>query len=590
MPGPSDRELESIGLDVLLKLGMPAIGNLENVLLRDLDPDGDHSRDDHFEFDFLIPRREVCLVGEITSRGPASVPAKFTKFRRHLKTLANMELDGRKWRMLGVPPRRVRDFDQVRDFVGFFIATAHEEFDERLGGRPLQRIAVFYRPDWKLLKLYSDSIGSFGQAYLESKLGLLQATGRGALRLTRADHSLIVAQNKQIATGGVGFADVYTFELSPYELLPVAEVFRRDLLPDLSPRRDGHYQRPLDSKKLRQIRQKLKVTRDFVFPSNILVTLSSDCRYEVRTKTLIIPSRYGAVQVIDGQHRLFSYADEAVKARRSGDASIMVTAIQFREERAAVLNRYSARTFVEINTNQTRIAASHLDAIAYPVLGETTPQALAAAVMMQLNEHPAARGLFKTSKTTLGVIRPATVAREVRPLVSLDIIKNLDATVDARRIRGLRELLGARPAELTRAPVLVKKATEALAQYCRRLSAVFPYDWPSRDVQRASAFEFAKVFAALFKLFDQFVSEGLTWNEVQSELEGIRRNVQALRGLSSYDAVLFNHDAAIPDSGPTVQDDFKFFQTNRQTPTAINDVITQRRRPRRRAGRRPRPT
>lgn len=589
MPRRSGATLESVGLEALVQLGMPALGGLSHVLLRDLDPAGDHSRDEHFEFDYLVPYGEIGLVGEITERNAEHIEQKFTKFRRAVNTLQHLlPIDNAAWRRIGVPGSRLADFRRIARLRAFFIATNVEEFDKKLGGRQLQNAAVFYRPDWRLLLSYAKTLGTYGRPYLEAKLGIAPVTGRLSLRLTHDDHSLIVAHDRRVAMGGVGSANVYTFEVSPYELLPFAQVFRRDLLPDLSARSDKDYQRPLLSEKLAQIRRKLRDTADFVFPSNILVTLANDCRYDSHNKVLVIPGRYGAVQVIDGQHRLFSYADSAVESRRRQDARIMVTGIQFDDPDEARTTRYSAKTFVEINSNQTRITASHLDAIAFDVLGETTPAALAAVVLLRLNTAGSrVKGLFKTSQTALGVISPATVAKAIRPLVSIESIRSLTVQTDSVRLRGLHNLLGDTQHGLRRPRTLINRAVAALDQYFNRLASTFQHDFPSRDVERASAFEYAKVFSGFVMLFDQFIAEGLTWSEVQRQLNNIRRNVLALRNQPEYAGVLFDgEDARIPDSGPTVQDDYKFLDANRYTPTAIQDVVTQRRRPHRRPGRR----
>jgi DGQHR domain-containing protein len=572
-------------LEVLNGLGMDALGGLPQVNLRSLDPEGGHGRDDHFEFDYLIACGTLCLVGEITSRNANHVAAKFTRFRRHLNILSHIDHSDDAWQSLGVPRARLRDFREVSEFRGFFIATSVEEFDKRLGGSHTQNIALFYRPDWRILASYSQTLSLYGRPHIASKLGVPPETPPIALRITRNNDSLIAARHRRVATGSVGLADVYTFEVSPYNLLPIAQVFRRDLLPDLSPRSGKDYQRPLLGEKLRNIRTKLQNTEDFVFPSNILVTLSADSHYDRRNGVLVIPGRYGAIEVIDGQHRLFSYASEAIESERGADARIMVTAIQFSEGDEEDIAEYSAKTFVEINTNQSRIAASHLDAIAFGVLGEKTPRALAAAVLYRLNsKDSAAKGLFKTSQTNLGVVSSDTVARAIRALVSLQALGDLPQ--GSARLRGYNELLGAAP----RTPVsLIDRAVAALGQFFNRVASTFPRDWPSRDEERASALEYAKVFAGLVMLFDQFVTEGLTWLQVQRELTAIRRNLLILRALPpTYQDVVLDDDAdgQIPDSGPTANDDFKFFQANRNTPTPINQVVVQRRRPQRQRGRR----
>lgn len=320
------QELEDFGQEVFTRMGLTCIHALNQARLRDLDPPGPYSADDHLEFDYLIPCGEICLIGEITGRSsPNSVRTKYSRFRRHYGVVRNLQLTGQVWQLLGVPSEHLRDFRGVTELKCFFVTTRLERFDVNLP--EVDNMARFYKPDWDLLVEYSHSIGIYAKHHFLYHFDVAEGRSHRPLMLCRSPHGLMRTTDRKIASGNVGLADVYTFEVSPYDLLPIARVFRRDELPNLAPAPEPEYQRPLMPDKLDSIRGNLLDSPDFMFPNSILVVLSSDCRYLEEEEALMIPDNYGAVSVIDGQHRLFSYADEGVRARIDDGSRIVVTAV-----------------------------------------------------------------------------------------------------------------------------------------------------------------------------------------------------------------------------------------------------------------------
>jgi DGQHR domain-containing protein len=560
----------------------------KQVLLRELEPRGPHGAHDHFEIDFVAVHGATCVIGEVTARkDKREVERKYAKFRHQFDVIRRVPPTDETWQMLGVSRREARaEFTDVTEFRAMFIATNVEPFDVDLAAVP--NVALFYRADWSLLRAYAENLGAYAANHLLHRLDMAAGVNEDAIAVTKQHHSLVVAKRRRIVSQSAETANVFTFEISPYKLLPIAQVFRRDELPNLSVDTGGDYQRPLITAKLRHIRQHiLKPTEDFLFPSSILVVLGEDCEYQERRGRLLIPSVYGNVEVIDGQHRLFSYADIDVEKQHGRRARILVTAVLFAAD-VAERRRYSARTFVEINTNQTRIASSHADAIAYGVLGDTTPKALAAAVLLRVNEEKGASyGIFKTHQTRLGKVAAPTVAVALRPLTSLDECKRLRrprTPGDQLRARGYEQLFGARPGRMTQAPQLITRATSALKTYFRHARQIFPHDWPDRKPQKKySSFEFAKVMAGLVTLFDHFVSEGLSWDEVVAQLEVIRANVAQHRGVPATGAMLFDYtnDPGVPSSDHKTRDDFRYFDANRGGPTPITELVRAPRRGRR---------
>jgi DGQHR domain-containing protein len=586
MADPTGDELQEQGADTFTKMGLTCIQPLTQVSLRDLSPSGSFSAGEHLEIDYLMPSGRTCLVGEITGRSDVSnVKDKYTTFRRNFELLKGLPCNKDMWLALGVPSRNLRDFRDVRDLKGIFIAAALQSFDVDLPSVP--SIACFYKSDWSLLTDYVRSIGEFAQYSFLQAFDLDHGLGRHPLQLSSSAHALMRSCDKRIAGGNVGLADVYTFEASPYELLPCAQVYRRDMLPDLTSSPIHKYQRALIPEKLAAIRRELLRDPDFMFPNSILVVLSAHCVFSEQDSSLLIPETYGAISVIDGQHRLFSYADTTLRAQIEQSAKIMVTAVQFKEGGEDAIRQYSARTFIEINMNQTRVRAGHLDAIAYEILHQTHPRALAAEVIFRANrERGRLQGLFDTNQTALGKIQTATIITALKGITNRDKVAELvepQKQVRGKRRQGYENLLGKPLDELAQAEVFVQQTVICLKRYFNLVARTFSHDWPERGQDKGSSLEYAKLIAAFVSLLRRFILDGLSWEEVEGQLAEIRRNLMILRAVQNYDSILFDPmDARIPSALPSTTDDYRFLNANRSKPTPISEVL---RKPRRRKGR-----
>lgn len=570
------RELENAAQEIFTRMGLVCVHRLNQAQLLKLNPSGSYSSGEHLELDYLIPYQKCCIVGEITARKNAkNVERKHQAFRDHLNLLKSLRLNERIWLELGVPEEYLPQFREVEIIRGSFITTNLQKFDVDLP--EVADLACFYKADWDLIVEYSLGIGKYSKYHFLNLFDIREEEGYRPLHIKEDPHGLMRTPNKKIASGGVGMADLYTFEASPYDLFPMARVYRRDMLPDLSSISADKYQRPLILDKLGKIRNKLLTSRDFMFPNSILVVLSNDCQYSPEDKSLLIPDTYGAISVIDGQHRLFSYADENVFSRIGENCKIMVTAIQFKDADDETIQKYSAKTFIEINTNQTRVRTTHLDAIAYAVLGDTSSRAIAAQIILQVNgKRGKLYGLFDTNQSNLGVIQSTTVLSELKVLTNLKHIQGLQRGENLLEYKGYQNLFGTVVPDLCDAESLIKYGVQCFEQYFNKVAYVFMHDWPERGTNRTSSLSYSKVFASFVKLLVQFISEGLDWQNVKTDLEAIKNNLMLLRNVTSYDTALFDEtDQNIPNSRPSTKDNYNFLMANRENPTSIKDVMTR---------------
>lgn len=564
---------------------MDCVHNLGQVKLSDIDPSGPYTSGEHLELDYLIPVRRTCIVGEIKGgRSSSSIKRDYQNFKDRFQLLrkigAQNRFDKDFWKSLGVPESQLYLFNQVQELKGLFIIRALNEVEIELAD--VRDIALCYRSNWDLLEWYAEGIGTYTRHYFESLFEIPLEEPEIILQISSQRHGLSQNQDRIITSGTDAVANIYTFNINPYNLLPIADVYRRTNLPSLKVTQGENYQRPLRAEKLDAIRKILKSSRNFMFPSSILVVLSSTCKYEKEQETgpvLQIPGSYGSLTVIDGQHRLFSYADNSVRNFTKDNARIAVTAIEFKDVPEEEIYKFSARTFVEVNTKQTPVPSDHMDAIAYSVLGETSPKALAAHIILKANtvRRSKLHGLFKTSQTTHGIIPTPTVVSSLKSIVSLNNIQRLQPAQRGARLkeqRGYKQLMGVKSFdELVDVPTLVNRSRICFTRYFNLVGKVFKNDWPQREIPSQSSLALAKMFAAFVKLLKIFIKEGADWGQVDRELRSIHDNIARMTPNRGSDNLLFDRsDSQIPDATNRISQMLKFLDANRVKPTSILQV------------------
>ncbi|NES68092.1 MAG: DGQHR domain-containing protein, partial [Okeania sp. SIO2D1] len=413
LQGKEGKELEKIGADIFKAIGLDCFYDLVQVQLKNIT--SGYLENEHLEFDYMIPEDQVCLIGEITSRGEKrNIKKKYDKFIHQINIIKKLEYSDDIWQKLGIQQEHIRKFRNIQSIKGFFISTTQEKFDLTLSNA--EDVVVFYKSDFIRLYEYSQNIGRWTRNYFLNKFSLDHRT-HNSISIYEKNHELIRSTNKKISKkyedNDAPFSDLYTFTISPYEILDIVHVYRQDELPSLQDSSTYNYQRPLNFDKLKEIRKNLLTDCDFIFPSNILVILSKECKYMKDgdgNSCLYIPKKYGSISVIDGQHRLFSYADEKVESIMQDDCKIMVTAVSFRTYKQEIITKFSARVFIEININQTKVEITHLDKIAYE-LGSNDSKVIATKIIATLNTRESFRGFFDiaSDKTNKGIIQAGII-------------------------------------------------------------------------------------------------------------------------------------------------------------------------------------
>lgn len=155
--------------------------------------------------------------------------------------------------------------------------------------------------------------------------------------------------------GGKGKAKYYCFVIQPEKLLQIAYVHHRRSTPaDLA----GSYQRMLKKSRLRKISS--FITKGGYFPNNIILNLTEKPTFrpfekekqagDVLFGMLELPRQYASAWIIDGQHRLYGYADN----ERRATATVPVLAFHSLDVKE------QAKLFVEVNKEQKAVSSNLL--------------------------------------------------------------------------------------------------------------------------------------------------------------------------------------------------------------------------------------
>ena len=567
----SGKELEKFGSDLFKKIGLECFNDLNQVKLNDIT--SGYSDNEHLEFDYIIPEGKLCLIGEITDRSnEKDIRNKYKRFIQQVNVIKKLDFSRDLWEKLGVQSDKLRLFRDIEIIKGFFITTKKEQSDITLPRTDI--ISVFYKSDFTKLYEYSENIGIWTKNYF---LDSFCPEYNPDNAITVYDKSLLRINNIKISDKHTPLADLYIFSISPYELLDIAHVYRRDELPSLKSS-TYKYQRPLMHEKLKEIREKLLTDQDFIFPSNILVILSKECQYIINEESenfLHIPKKYGSLSVIDGQHRLFSYADNNVKGIMKNDCNILVIAVNFKTDDKKYRSQLSAKVFVDINANQTKVEISHLDKISYD-LGSDEPNVIATKIIVSLNDRDKFKHFFDVNKTGQGILEAKTIINTIKKITNIRYIQDLNNPRSDKKKQkkyGYENLFNTEISELSERDILVKEGVVLIERYFNEVFSVLKQDKPRSKNDPKTSFLLAKFWSGWINLLIVFLEEGSDWTIIKDELYKIKNNIIRLREIDNYEAPLFKpDDENIPDSSHSPTKVCKFLNQNRKEPTSIQDI------------------
>lgn len=583
LQGKSGKELEQEGKCIFKAIGLDCFNDLGQVQLKDIAPE--YPNNEHLEFDYMIPIDKVCLIGEITSRDEGKINTKYKKFINQINIIRKLEFSDYIWQKLGIKTDDIRKFRDIQSIKGFFITTTAEEGngEGKIDLPEVRDIVKFYKSDYMRLKEYSDNIGEYTRNYFLNLFKIDDEIDEVSISIDKKYHQLIRSTNKQISKkdNDAPLSDLYTFTISPYKILNIVHVYRQDELPSLQDSSTYNYQRPFKPDKLKEIREKLLTNPDFIFPSNILVILSKECTYDERNDGFLhIPGKYGSISVIDGQHRLFSYADPKVKSIMKDDCKIMVTAVDFKTENQEIINKFSAKVFIEINMNQTKVEITHIDKIAYE-LGSEEPKVIATKIIVNLNTRQNFKQFFNitSDKANKGIIDAGIIIDAIKKITNIKKIEQLTKARSTNNISkkdGYEKLFYSTIEELSNRETLVEKGTILFESYFNNIFSTFKPDkdsLKSKNETRNTSFTYSKFWGGWINLLIIFIEEGLDWEQIREELNNIKKNVMALLQITEYNKPLFQPDnPKIPDASSSPIKIRDFLNQNRTESCSIENI------------------
>lgn len=392
-------------------------------------------------------------------------------------------------------------------------------------------LIIFNIDNIEYLNSLSNSIGFYARNEFLSSLGC-EPKDFGERELLSRE--FLKLENRTLSIESKVKADVFLLDFSPEELLGIGRVFRYGGVSFPFEVTKGQsrsrYQRVFIPEKLKAIAtQHIKNNPEICFPNTVTLILSKDCKENISDgkQVLLIPNRYASINIIDGQHRIFAYADESIKPSTRKDARILASAICFKTEDEDEKDKLAARIFWTINSRQATAKTELLYLIKYDVLGEKDPKALAGEIIRQCNDTKKALGqLFKThplrrrNKFEESPIPITTIVQELASFLDIEKMK-----LEKSNLKNIEKMFGSSIAELD-PETLIMDGRMLLEKYFGLIADVFNEDWKGKS---GSNILCANYIAALIRLLKYLeVEEGLSLEETRDELKKLKNNIRKL--------------------------------------------------------------
>ena len=301
----------------------------------------------------------------------------------------------------GIPEDKLINFTGISDWRYMYIGTSSELTLQNISSESFpetDRLHIFNEENWEYLKMLELTIRTAAQYEFLASININPSDiGDASLGGEILAKRCLEITNKTLFSRESGVsADLFVVTFKPEELLRIARVLRYQGQPmaiSSGASTSSGYQRILIPDKLKKIRDFVNNDPKVAFPTNLTLVLSKECRKHNRD--LHIPSKYASIDVIDGQHRLFSYALSNDQVRE--DALLIATAIKFNTDDEQEINRYAARTFITINSEQTKVKRDLLYLISYDVLGDKSPESIAAKILKECDSKQHLSRIFALS-------------------------------------------------------------------------------------------------------------------------------------------------------------------------------------------------
>ncbi len=548
--------LERQVLRILEKMGIKCYGENGQIPLSSLHPG--RQPGGHLEIDIICLIDNICILIETTTETNSNSD-KIKRFIRHCELVVNSPLSKHELFSLfeGIPAKELINFTGISDWRYLYIGTSPELITNHITPDrypDTDCLHIFNQENWEYFKVLERTIaGSARYEFLASVDINPNDIGDASLGGSELTKPFLELTNKTLFSGHSNIlADLFVVIFKPSELLRITRVLRYQGQPmaissGSSANQQGGYQRILLPDKLKKIREFINDDFKVAFPTNLTLVLSSEC--EKRGDNLHIPSKYASLDVIDGQHRLFSYASSSEDTNEK--ASLVATAIKFNTDDAQEINQYAARTFITINSEQTKVKRDLLYLISYDVLGDKSPEAIAAKILKECDSRQRLSRIFALS----AFIKKNRFDR--RPIPIISIVKELARISKPEKLEAINFTLDNQANSLGESERLIQSGVELLEKYFYQINRIFSDDWGNAD----SLLMCANYIGAFIRLLATFVDSKFTIDQISQELNQIKQNILETysEGRSQEHTPVFSSNAFRPSQ----------YQENEEAPERI---------------------
>lgn len=514
---------ESQVLRTLKGMGIKCYGKHSQISLSSLQPGTQPGG--HLEIDIVCLIGNICILIETTVQKNNN-SEKIKRFIRHCKLVVNSPLSKHDLFSLfeGIPAEELINFTGISDWRYLYIGIGPELITDDITPErypETDHLHIFNEENWEYFKRLARAIEETAKyEFLDCVNITPSEIGDAALGGEILTKQCLKLSNKTLFSGQSDvLADLFIATFKPKELLRIARVLRYQGQPlaisseTSNNQQSGGYQRILIPEKLKKIRDFVNNDSKIAFPTNLTLVLNSEC--EVRNSKLHIPSKYASIDVIDGQHRLFSYASSS--ERIQDEALLIATAIKFNTSNIQQINRYAAQTFITINSEQTKVKRDLIYLISYDVLDEKTPESIAAKILEICDSK--ANGILTGLFALRTFIKKNKLGQTPIPIIS--IIGELARIFKIENLRKIQSALGEQTSDLNESEFPIQTGRQLLECYFSQVKHEFPDDWENVE----SLLMCAKYIGAFIKLLETFIQDELTVQEMREELSEIKQNI-----------------------------------------------------------------
>ena len=282
---------------------------------------------------------------------------------------------------------KFKNEDAYKEFVvhPLFVVESEDEFTRELINRARNYQITIHKAD--LFDELSDLISNISPQY-----GFLDFIKNKFNIMIEFEPKLIKRSCIQNQTFGL---NILTFSMTARELLRLCYVYRASVIDPTELR----YQRLINGDRLNEIK-KFIINKNFesVFPNNLICNFSDECKPLIEetssdnVKTITFENKYSALWIIDGQHRLFSFAKIKNLDNLLDEYSFIVTAYK------SIKKKDQAKVFFCINNEQVGINSNLICYILSQLCDDKEGAAAKIALMLE------DAGIFK-SKIFKGIKR-----------------------------------------------------------------------------------------------------------------------------------------------------------------------------------------